>query len=48
MELLNRPRRLRKNPVIRNMMRETRVSKKSLIYPLFVKEGSNIVEPIPS
>lgn len=48
MELLNRPRRLRKNPVIRNMMRETRVSKKSLVYPLFVKEGSNIVEPIPS
>lgn len=48
MELLNRPRRLRKSPVIRDMVRETRVSKKSLVYPLFIKEGSGIVEPIPS
>jgi porphobilinogen synthase len=30
------------------MVRETRVSKDSLIYPIFVKEGSNIMEEIPS
>lgn len=48
MELLNRPRRLRKNPAIRSLVRETRVSKSSLVYPVFVKEGRGIVEPIPS
>ena len=26
----------------------TRISKKSLIYPLFVKEGKQIIEEIPS
>lgn len=48
MELLSRPRRLRKNPVIRSLVRETRVSKSSLIYPVFVREGKGIVDPIPS
>ena len=48
MELLERPRRLRKNLAIRGMVRETRVSKSALIYPIFVKEGHGIVDPIPS
>ncbi len=48
MELLNRPRRLRANPLIRGMVRETRISKSALIYPIFVREGTGIVEPIPS
>lgn len=48
MEMLNRPRRLRKNQVIRSLVRETRVSKSSLVYPLFVRQGKGIVEPIPS
>ena len=48
MELLERPRRLRKNPLIRGLVRETRVSKSALIYPIFVREGRGIVEPIPS
>lgn len=48
MEMVNRPRRLRKTPVIRSLVRETRVSKASLVYPVFVKEGKGIVEPIPS
>lgn len=48
MELLNRPRRLRKNPLIRGLVRETRMSKAALVYPIFVKEGQGIVEPIPS
>ena len=30
------------------MVRETRMDKSSLIYPLFVKEGENIEEEIPS
>lgn len=48
MELLSRPRRLRTNEEIRSLVRETRVSKASLIYPMFVKEGERIKEEIPS
>ena len=48
MELINRPRRLRGNDVLRKMVRELRVDKSSLIYPMFVREGSNIKEEIPS
>ena len=48
MELLKRPRRLRGNALVRGMVRETRMSKSSLIYPLFVREGTGIQEPIPS
>lgn len=43
-----RPRRLRKTPQLRNMVRETRLSPSSIIYPIFVREGNNIVENIPS
>ena len=42
----HRPRRLRQNPTIRRMVRETRVSVDNLIYPLFIKEGTSICEPI--
>ncbi len=48
MELIERPRRLRSNPIIRGMVQETRVSADTLIYPLFVIEGENIKEEIPS
>ena len=48
MEMLQRPRRLRGNGVIRNMVRETRISKNSLMYPVFVREGSGIEEEIPT
>lgn len=41
-----RPRRLRTNSVIRNMVRETRFSLNSLVYPFFVTEGENIKEEI--
>lgn len=44
----NRPRRLRSSPAIRDMVRETRMSPDSLIYPLFVREGNGIKEEIPS
>lgn len=48
MELIHRPRRLRGSEYLRKMVRETRMDKASLIYPLFVKEGSGIQEEIPS
>ena len=48
MDLTIRPRRLRTSDTLRRMVRETRVSPDSLIYPLFLIEGENIREPIPS
>ena len=48
MNLIERPRRLRQNPIIRGMVRKTRVSADTLIYPLFVIEGENIKEEIAS
>jgi porphobilinogen synthase len=48
LQMLERPRRLRGNPLLRQMVRETRVSKASLIYPMFVRDGQNLLEPIPS
>lgn len=44
--MINRPRRLRGNPLIRGMIRETRASKDSLIYPIFFEEGKAIKAPI--
>ena len=46
--MLQRPRRLRGNELLRKMVRETRVDKASLIYPIFVKEGAGIKEEIPT
>lgn len=48
MDMTVRPRRLRGNEVLRKMVRETRMDKSSLIYPMFVQEGSNKEEEIPS
>lgn len=48
MELITRPRRLRGNTVLRKMVRETRMDVSSLVYPMFVIEGNNIKEEIPS
>jgi porphobilinogen synthase len=41
-------RRLRKNQIIRNMVRENYFSKENLIYPLFVVHGTNIRREIPN
>ncbi|MCZ6484614.1 MAG: porphobilinogen synthase [Acidobacteria bacterium] len=43
-----RPRRLRENPILRRMVRETRLSVDQLIYPIFVREGKGIREEISS
>lgn len=48
MDMIVRPRRLRKNQTIRRMVRETRVDAASLIYPMFVIDGENIAEEIPA
>ncbi len=48
MELLTRPRRLRTHPLLRAMVRETRVDGSALIYPLFVREGHGVREEISS
>lgn len=36
------------NPILRKMVRETRIDASSLIYPIFVTEGENKKEEIPS
>jgi len=43
-----RPRRLRENAVLRDMLSENRLAKSDLIYPMFVKEGLSGSEPISS
>ncbi|RLB15078.1 MAG: porphobilinogen synthase [Deltaproteobacteria bacterium] len=43
-----RPRRLRRTPGIRDMVRETHLSVKDFIAPLFVKPGQGAKDPIPS
>ncbi len=42
--MIVRSRRLRNNDVLRGMIRETRISAKSLIYPLFVTEKGEVEE----
>jgi porphobilinogen synthase len=43
-----RPRRLRRTETLRRMVRETRLSVDSLIYPVFVVPGADVKEEIPS
>lgn len=45
---MERMRRLRLSKAIRDMVEETRVNKKDLIYPIFVAEGENIKTPVDS
>ena len=46
MDLKVRPRRLRQSEGLRRMVRETRMDVSSLIYPMFVMDGRDRVEPI--
>jgi porphobilinogen synthase len=43
-----RPRRLRRNERIRELVRETTISPKNLIYPLFVGPGKDRAQPVSS
>lgn len=45
---MRRFRRLRQSEEMRSFVRETRVAAEDLIYPVFVQEGENIQEPVPS
>jgi len=45
---IHRPRRLRKNEIIRKMVRETSVSPDDFIYPLFVTFGKGVKKEISS
>src|ERR671928_940133 len=43
-----RPRRLRRTETLRSMVRETRLSVETLVYPVFVVPGADVQEEIPS
>ena len=45
-QLINRPRRLRSTPVLRDMVAESRLDPKMLVQPHFVVPGSGVSEPI--
>ena len=44
----NRPRRLRRDAFTRNLVREHAVTPHDLIYPVFVHEGENLRQAVPS
>jgi porphobilinogen synthase len=46
--LVHRPRRLRRTPAIRNLIRETNLSRHDFVLPLFVSERIESSRPIPS
>ncbi len=46
--ITKRARRIRKNPAIRNMVRETSLAVNDLVQPIFVVEGEGIKHEIPS
>jgi porphobilinogen synthase len=46
--MIYRQRRLRKNPLVREMMAETRLSKDMFVYPYFVIPGTNVKHALPS
>ena len=45
---IHRPRRLRRTEPIRDLVKENRLSRRSLVYPLFACPGSNVKEEIHS
>ncbi len=44
--LVHRPRRLRRNPAIRRMVRENHLRPEDLIHPLFIVPGENVRKPV--
>ena len=48
LDLVRRPRRNRKSATVRDLVRETELSVKDFVYPVFIMEGSNKEEAIPS
>jgi len=48
LNIVNRPRRLRRTPAIRSLVRENTLTKSDLVFPLFVCPGTNVREQVPS
>jgi len=48
LNIVHRPRRLRKSAAIRNLVQECTLSVNDLVFPLFVCPGNNIVEEVSS
>ena len=48
LDLLQRPRRLRRTEALRTLVRETHLSADDFVYPLFVCEGTNVRVEVPS
>jgi porphobilinogen synthase len=48
LNLTQRPRRLRQSEAIRKLVEETSLSKNDLVFPIFVKDGQGVREPIAS
>ena len=46
--MFKRHRKLRKNEMIRNLVKDVYLEKSDLIYPIFIEEGENIKSEIPS
>lgn len=46
MDLIRRPRRLRKNALVRRMVTETHANREGLVYPVFFEEGKDLKAPI--
>jgi len=48
LNIVNRPRRLRRTSALRNLVQENRLTVNDLVYPLFVCPGVNVVEEVSS
>jgi porphobilinogen synthase len=48
LELTHRMRRLRRTPMLRAMVRETRLAPEMFLYPLFVRSGEGVRKPVGS
>ncbi len=46
--MMNRTRRLRNSASLRRLVRETTLSVNDFVYPLFIEEGQDIVQPVTS
>ena len=44
--MIQRLRRLRKTPLLREMVAETHLSKDMFIYPYFITKGKNVINPV--
>jgi porphobilinogen synthase len=48
LNIVNRPRRLRRTAALRNLVQENTLTVNDLVYPLFVCPGTNVVEEVSS